>query len=82
MVEKVRDYCQYHVLKGTQKYLNHNNIHSQSEIVESQQYTVHTQHSQSKPQDDIAHVELKSVSGGATIFTKSIFVRFNDLDLR
>ena len=36
----------------------------------------------SKPQDDIAHVELKSVSGGATIFTKSIFVRFNDLDLR
>ena len=39
-------------------------------------------HSQSEPQDDIAHVELKSVSGGATIFTKSIFVRFNDLDLR
>ena len=43
MVEKVRDYCQYHVPKGTQKYLNHNNIHSQSEIVESQQYTHSTQ---------------------------------------
>ena len=33
-------------------------------------------------QEDIAHVELKSVSGGDTVFTKSIFVRFNDLDLR
>ena len=33
-------------------------------------------------QDDIAHVELKSVSGGDSVFTKSIFVRFVDMDLR
>ena len=32
--------------------------------------------------DDIAHVDLKSVSSRESVFTKSIFVRFNDLDLR
>merc|ERR1719154_293953 len=32
--------------------------------------------------DDIAHVELKSVSSRESVFTKSIFVRFYDLDLR
>ncbi len=32
--------------------------------------------------EDLAHVELKSVSSAETVFTKSIFVRFNDLALR
>ena len=32
--------------------------------------------------EDIAHVELKSVSSAQSVFTKSIFVRFNELDLR
>ena len=32
--------------------------------------------------DDLAHVELKSVSSEDTVFTKSIFVRFHSLDLR
>lgn len=31
---------------------------------------------------DIGHVELKSVSSSESVFTKSIFVRFNDIDLR
>lgn len=33
-------------------------------------------------QADIAHVELKSVSSVDSVFTKSIFVRFDDLELR
>ena len=32
--------------------------------------------------DDIAHVELRSVSSSESVFTKSIFIRFHDLDLR
>ena len=32
--------------------------------------------------EDLAHVELKSVSSAETVFTKSIFVRFNELALR
>ena len=32
--------------------------------------------------DDIAHVELKSVSTSQSVYTRSIFVRFYDLDLR
>ena len=32
--------------------------------------------------EDIAHVELKSVSSSESVFTKSIFIRFHDLDLR
>ena len=32
--------------------------------------------------DDIAHVELKSVSTTNSIYTRSIFVRFIDLELR
>ena len=32
--------------------------------------------------EDIAHVELRSVSSSGSVFTKSIFIRFHDLDLR
>ena len=32
--------------------------------------------------EDIAHVELRSVSSAESVFTKSIFIRFHDLDLR
>ena len=31
---------------------------------------------------DIAHVELRSVSSAESVFTKSIFIKFHDLDLR
>ena len=33
-------------------------------------------------QEDIAHVELKSVSSSQSVFTRSIFVRFHDIELR
>ena len=32
--------------------------------------------------EDIAHVELRSVSSAESVFTKSIFTKFHDLDLR
>ena len=32
--------------------------------------------------DDIAHVELRSTSSSESVFTKSIFIRFHDMDLR
>ena len=32
--------------------------------------------------EDLAHVELKSVSSIGTVFSRSIFVRFRDLSLR
>ena len=32
--------------------------------------------------EDIAQVELRSVSSSESVFTKSIFIRFHDLDLR
>ena len=32
--------------------------------------------------EDIAHVELKSVSTSNSIYTRSIFVRFFDMELR
>ena len=32
--------------------------------------------------EDIAHVELRSVSSAESVFTKSIFIKFHDLDLR